>query len=87
MSFPYIFLIYPVYKGRTPKYWNYLLKGERLVVWAYLVSILETYPYQGACWHCSDSLCLTLVIFFEDFLNMFAHFIVGDLQAHLSIQH
>ena len=46
------------------------------------MSILGTHPYQCTSWWCCERLGLASANFFWR-LNAFAHFMVGDLQAHL----
>ena len=49
-------------------------------------SVLGTHLYQCTRWHC-ERLCSASVDFFEDSLNMFAHFTMSDLRAHLPTPH
>ena len=48
-----------------------------------LASALGTHLYQCTSWHCCERLCSALVKFFEDSFNSVAHFMMGDLWAHL----
>ena len=48
-----------------------------------LTGSLGTHLYQCTSWHCCERLHLASVNFFEDPFTMFAHFMMGDLQAHL----
>ena len=47
------------------------------------VSVLETHLYQSTGWHCCEATFSFSEIFWR--LNTFAHFMMGDLQAHLPI--
>ena len=48
------------------------------------MNVLEIYLYQCTSWRCCERLRSALVSFSEGSFNMFAHFTMGDLQAHLS---
>ena len=49
---------------------------------------LGTHLDQGTSWHCCERLHSASVnFFFEDSLNTFAHFMMGDLRAHLPTPH
>ena len=47
------------------------------------VSVLRTHLYQWTSWHCRERLCLASVNFSLKSFNAFAHFVMGDLRAHL----
>ena len=72
----------------TQKTQNYLRWGACLVLQASLtrwVSVLGTHLCQCTRWCCHERLCSASVNFFKDSFNVFAHSMMGDLQAHLSI--
>ena len=48
------------------------------------MNVLGTHLYQSTRWHCCERLRSASVKFFEDSFNVFAHFMMGDLQACLS---
>ena len=51
------------------------------------MSVLVTHLYQCTNWHCCERLCSSAVNFFWRLFNAFAHFMMGDLQAHLLTLH
>ena len=62
---------------------NYLLDGRPLLVQASLAECSRVLLYQCTSWHCCERLRSASVNIFEDSFNMFAHFVMGGLQAHL----
>ena len=69
-----------IYEG-DPLKCNYLLEGRPLVVQASLTRLVF---YKHICIRVLAALCERFLSeFFLKTLNMIAHFMMGDLQAHL----
>ena len=81
-----------VYENSNPMFlWRWLQElssGERgpwSTGFPCEVSVVGTHLYQCSSWRCCATLHLVSASFDEDSFKMFAHFMMGDLGAHLPI--
>ena len=75
-----------MYKAGTPKNPE-LSSGGRApssTGFQHEMNVLESCQYQFTSWRCCERLCSASGNFFEDSFSVFAHFMTGDLPAHLS---